>query len=78
MRLLPEDDRGALDFVCNVAACEPEPPLRGVCRKGLLKQRVRATAVFKETVLNTISLCVERPRHRLNNNLVIWRKRKRH
>ncbi|KAI8796148.1 hypothetical protein BgiBS90_003915, partial [Biomphalaria glabrata] len=37
VRLLAEDDRVALDFVCNVAACEPEAHLRGVCREGLLK-----------------------------------------
>ncbi|KAI8759604.1 ATP-dependent RNA helicase DHX29 [Biomphalaria glabrata] len=41
VRLLSEDDFGALDFACNVAASEPEAPLRGVCREGLLRQRVR-------------------------------------
>ncbi|KAI8780353.1 hypothetical protein BgiBS90_019547, partial [Biomphalaria glabrata] len=44
VRLLSEDDFGALDFACNVAASEPEAPLRGVCREGLLRQRVRSTA----------------------------------
>ncbi|KAI8780538.1 hypothetical protein BgiBS90_017889 [Biomphalaria glabrata] len=56
VRLLSEDDCGALHFVCNVAACEPAAPLRGVCREGLLRQRVRSTAVLKKTVLDT--LCV--------------------
>ncbi|KAI8772104.1 hypothetical protein BgiBS90_027639 [Biomphalaria glabrata] len=51
VRLLPEDECGALDFVCNLAACEPADPLRGVCREGLLRQRVRSTAVLKKTVL---------------------------
>ncbi|KAI8791488.1 hypothetical protein BgiBS90_006952 [Biomphalaria glabrata] len=78
VRLLSEDDCGALDFVCNVAACEPAAPLRGVCREGLLRQRVRSMAVLKKTVLDTISLCVKRPRHYRNNILVNWRKRKRH
>ncbi|KAI8780789.1 hypothetical protein BgiBS90_018140 [Biomphalaria glabrata] len=54
VRLLSEDDCGALDFVCNVAACEPAAPLRSVCREGLLRQRVRSTAVLKKT----LSLCV--------------------
>ncbi|KAI8776633.1 hypothetical protein BgiBS90_022381 [Biomphalaria glabrata] len=44
VRRLAEDDCGAFDFVCNVAACEPEAPLNGVCREGLLKQRVQSTA----------------------------------
>ncbi|KAK0056575.1 alpha-actinin A [Biomphalaria pfeifferi] len=78
VRLLSEDDCGALEFVCNVAACEPAAPLRGVCREGLLRQRVRSTAVLKKIVLDTISLSVKRPRHRRNNSLVNWRKRKRH
>ncbi|KAI8781428.1 ATP-dependent RNA helicase DHX29 [Biomphalaria glabrata] len=78
VRLLSEDDCGALGFVCNVAACEPAAPLRGVCREGLLRQRVRSTAVLKKTVLDTISLCGKRPRHHRNNSLVNWRKRKRH
>ncbi|KAK0043260.1 hypothetical protein Bpfe_027255 [Biomphalaria pfeifferi] len=78
VRLLSEDDCGALDFVYNVAACEPAAPLRGVCREGLLRQRVRSTAVLKKTVLDTISLCVERPRNCRNHSLVNWRKRKRH
>ncbi|KAI8798795.1 hypothetical protein BgiBS90_001098 [Biomphalaria glabrata] len=56
VRLLSEDDFGALDFACNVAASEPEAPLRGVCREGLLRQRVRSTAVLKKTVLDPISL----------------------
>ncbi|KAI8767636.1 hypothetical protein BgiBS90_028942 [Biomphalaria glabrata] len=77
-RLLDEDDRGALDFVCNVAACKPAVFLRGFCREGLLEQRVRSTAVLKKTVLDTISLCVKRPRHRLKNSLINRRKRKRH
>ncbi|KAI8797631.1 hypothetical protein BgiBS90_002808, partial [Biomphalaria glabrata] len=29
VRLLSEDDFGALDFACNLAASEPEAPLRG-------------------------------------------------
>ncbi|KAI8787466.1 hypothetical protein BgiBS90_012604 [Biomphalaria glabrata] len=33
MRLLAEDDRNALDFVCNVAICEAEAYLIGACRK---------------------------------------------
>ncbi|KAI8742861.1 hypothetical protein BgiBS90_034362, partial [Biomphalaria glabrata] len=33
VRLLSEDDCGALDFVCNVAGCEPAASLRGVCRE---------------------------------------------
>ncbi|KAK0048196.1 alpha-actinin A [Biomphalaria pfeifferi] len=70
VRLLPEDDCGALDFVCNVAACEAAAPLRGVCREGLLRQRVRSTAVLKKTVFDTISLCVKRSRHRRNHSLV--------
>ncbi|KAK0067597.1 hypothetical protein Bpfe_003104 [Biomphalaria pfeifferi] len=78
VRLLSEDDCGALDFVCNVAACEPAAPLRGVCREGLLRQRVRSSDVLKKTVIEAISLCVKRPRHRRNNSLVNWRKRKRH
>ncbi|KAI8793913.1 ATP-dependent RNA helicase DHX29 [Biomphalaria glabrata] len=78
VRLLTEDDFGALDFACNVAASEPEAPLRGVCREGLLRQRVRSTAVLKKTVLDPISLCGKRPRHYRNNSLVNWRKRKRH
>ncbi|KAI8796670.1 hypothetical protein BgiBS90_001847 [Biomphalaria glabrata] len=45
VKLLSEDDCGALDFVCNVAACEPAASLRGVCREGLLRQRVRSMAV---------------------------------
>ncbi|KAI8796650.1 hypothetical protein BgiBS90_001827, partial [Biomphalaria glabrata] len=49
VRLLSEDDCGALDFVCNVTACEPAAPLRGVCGEGLLRQRVRSTAVLKKT-----------------------------
>ncbi|KAI8761258.1 hypothetical protein BgiBS90_031043 [Biomphalaria glabrata] len=61
VRLLSEDDFGALDFACNVAASEPEAPLRGVCREGLLRQRVRSTAVLKKTVLDPISLCGKRP-----------------
>ncbi|KAK0059709.1 hypothetical protein Bpfe_010877 [Biomphalaria pfeifferi] len=60
-----------MNFICNLAACESETFLRGVCREGLMKPRPK-----KKTVLDTISLCVERPRHRLNNNLVNWRKRK--
>ncbi|KAI8779427.1 ATP-dependent RNA helicase DHX29 [Biomphalaria glabrata] len=63
VRLLSEDDFGALDFACNVAASEPEAPLRGVCREGLLRQRVRSTAVLKKTVLDTISLCGKRPQN---------------
>ncbi|KAK0056942.1 hypothetical protein Bpfe_013594 [Biomphalaria pfeifferi] len=78
VRLLAEDYFCALDFVCNVAACEPGAPLRGVCREGMLRQRVRSTAVLKKTVLDTISLCVKWPSHRRNNSLVNWRKRKRH
>ncbi|KAI8797381.1 alpha-actinin A [Biomphalaria glabrata] len=78
VRLLSEDDFGALDFACNVAASEPEAPLRGVCLEGLLRQRVRSTAVLKKTVLDPISLCGKRPRHYRNNSLVNWRKRKRH
>ncbi|KAI8740125.1 hypothetical protein BgiBS90_035157 [Biomphalaria glabrata] len=78
VRLLAEEDCGALDFVCNVAACEPAAPLRGVCLEGLLRQRVRSTAVLKKTVLDTICLCVKRPVHRRNNSLVNCRKRKRH
>ncbi|XP_055901383.1 uncharacterized protein LOC129928870 [Biomphalaria glabrata] len=78
VRLLSEDDCGALDFACNVAASEPAAPLRGVCREGLLRQRVRSTAVLKKTVLDPISLCGKRPRHYRNNSLVNWRKRKRH
>ncbi|KAI8794051.1 alpha-actinin A, partial [Biomphalaria glabrata] len=69
VRLLSEDDFGALDFACNVAASEPEAPLRGVCREGLLRQRVRSTAVLKKTVLHPISLCGKRPRHYRNNSL---------
>ncbi|KAI8779453.1 hypothetical protein BgiBS90_020435 [Biomphalaria glabrata] len=71
VRLLSEDDFGALDFACNVAASEPAAPLRGVCREGLLRQ-------LKKTVLDPISLCGKRPRHYRNNSLVNWRKRKRH
>ncbi|KAI8779944.1 hypothetical protein BgiBS90_019138 [Biomphalaria glabrata] len=78
VRLLSEDDFGALDFACNVAASEPEAPLRDVCREDLLRQRVRSTAVLKKTVLDTISLCGKRPRHCRTNSLVNWRKRKRH
>ncbi|KAK0050620.1 hypothetical protein Bpfe_019957 [Biomphalaria pfeifferi] len=78
LRLLSEDDCGALDFDCNVAACEHAAPLRGVCREGLPRQRVRLTAVLKKTVLDTTSVCVKRPRHRRNNSLVNWRKKKRH
>ncbi|KAI8785689.1 hypothetical protein BgiBS90_013047 [Biomphalaria glabrata] len=37
VRQLSEDDFGALDFACNVTASEPEAPLRGVCREGLLR-----------------------------------------
>ncbi|KAI8798084.1 hypothetical protein BgiBS90_000387, partial [Biomphalaria glabrata] len=33
VRLLSEDNCGALDFACNVAASEPAAPLRGVCRE---------------------------------------------
>ncbi|KAI8775679.1 hypothetical protein BgiBS90_024155, partial [Biomphalaria glabrata] len=44
VRLLADDDCGALDFVCNVAEGEPVAFLIGVCRKGLLKQRARSTA----------------------------------
>ncbi|KAI8794443.1 adhesion G protein-coupled receptor E4P, partial [Biomphalaria glabrata] len=55
VKLLSEDDCGALDFVCNVAASEPAAPLRGVCLEGLLRQRVRSTAVLKKTVLDPIS-----------------------
>ncbi|KAI8796138.1 hypothetical protein BgiBS90_003905, partial [Biomphalaria glabrata] len=69
VKLLSEDDCGALDFVCNVAASEPAAPLRGVCREGLLRQRVRSTAVLKKTVLDPISLCGKRPRHYRNNSL---------
>ncbi|KAI8775857.1 ATP-dependent RNA helicase DHX29 [Biomphalaria glabrata] len=61
VKLLSEDDCGALDFACNVAASEPEAPLRGVCREGLLRQRVRSTAVLKKTVLDPIFLCGKRP-----------------
>ncbi|KAI8797174.1 hypothetical protein BgiBS90_002351, partial [Biomphalaria glabrata] len=61
VRLLSGDDFGALDFACNVAASEPEAPLRGVCREGLLRQRVRSTAVLKKTVLDPIFLCGKRP-----------------
>ncbi|KAI8734917.1 ATP-dependent RNA helicase DHX29 [Biomphalaria glabrata] len=78
VRLLSEDDCGALDFACNVAASEPAAPLRGVSREGLLRQRVRSTAVLKKTVLDPISLCGKRPRHYRNDSLVNWRKRKRH
>ncbi|KAI8793126.1 hypothetical protein BgiBS90_006115 [Biomphalaria glabrata] len=60
VRLLSEDDFGALDFVCNVAAFEPAAPLRGVCLEGLLIQRVRSTAVLKKTVLDTISFIMVR------------------
>ncbi|KAI8789247.1 mannose 6-phosphate receptor protein, partial [Biomphalaria glabrata] len=61
VRLLSDDDCGALDFACNVAASEPAAPLRGVCREGLLRQSVRSTAVLKKTVLDPISLCGKRP-----------------
>ncbi|KAI8782015.1 hypothetical protein BgiBS90_017411 [Biomphalaria glabrata] len=70
VRLLAEDNRGASDFVCNVAACEPEAPLRGGCREGLLTQCVRSTAVLKKTMLNTISLCAKRTCYRPKNSLV--------
>ncbi|KAK0067258.1 hypothetical protein Bpfe_003356 [Biomphalaria pfeifferi] len=66
LRLLAAGDCGALNFVCNLAACEPETFLRGICREGLLKHRARATAVLKKTVLNTISLCVDRNDHPSN------------
>ncbi|KAI8770634.1 hypothetical protein BgiBS90_028520 [Biomphalaria glabrata] len=56
VRLLAEDDSGALEFVCNVAACEPAVSLRGVSREGLLKQRVRATAALRKQ-FSTLSLC---------------------
>ncbi|KAI8785786.1 hypothetical protein BgiBS90_013144 [Biomphalaria glabrata] len=62
VRLLGEGDCGALDFVCNVAACEPAVSLEDVRRQGLLKQRVRSADVLKKTVLDTITLCVKRPR----------------
>ncbi|KAI8779568.1 hypothetical protein BgiBS90_018762 [Biomphalaria glabrata] len=54
VRLLAVGNCGALNFVCNLAACEPETFLRGVCREGLLKHRARATAVLKKTVLDTV------------------------
>ncbi|KAK0057534.1 hypothetical protein Bpfe_013052 [Biomphalaria pfeifferi] len=76
VRLLAEDNRGASDFVCNVAACEPGVPLRGVCREGLLIQCVRSTAVLKKTGLDTISLCAKRPGYRPKNSQVN-RKRRR-
>ncbi|KAK0059420.1 hypothetical protein Bpfe_011189 [Biomphalaria pfeifferi] len=60
-----------------MAACEPAAPIRGVCRENLLKQRVQSATLLKKVVLDTIS-CVKRPRQRLNNSLVNWRKRKRH
>ncbi|KAI8794740.1 hypothetical protein BgiBS90_005116 [Biomphalaria glabrata] len=75
-RLLAEDDRGALDFVYNFAACEPKAPLRGVCREGLLKQRVQSTAVLSNKTLNTISLSVKQSRHCLKNRMANWKKRK--
>ncbi|KAK0065886.1 hypothetical protein Bpfe_004683 [Biomphalaria pfeifferi] len=73
VRLLAAGDCGALNLQlgCKLSF------LRGVCREGLLRQRVRATAVLKKTGLDTISLCVKRPRHRRNNSLINWRKRKR-
>ncbi|KAI8794041.1 alpha-actinin A [Biomphalaria glabrata] len=70
VKLLSEDDCGALDFACNVAASKPAVPLRGDCREGLLRQRVRSTSVLKKTVPDTISLCGKRPRHHRNNSLV--------
>ncbi|KAK0060035.1 hypothetical protein Bpfe_010563 [Biomphalaria pfeifferi] len=78
VRLLAEDDWGAYDFICSVAACEPAVSFKYVCQDGLLKQRARATAMLRKTGLETISLCVKRPRHRRNNSLINWRKRKRH
>ncbi|KAK0046011.1 hypothetical protein Bpfe_024590 [Biomphalaria pfeifferi] len=39
VRLLAEDDRAALDFVCSVAACEPAVSFKCVCQEGLQKQR---------------------------------------
>ncbi|XP_013096342.2 uncharacterized protein LOC106079684 isoform X1 [Biomphalaria glabrata] len=78
VKLLAEDDRGALDFVSSVAACEPAVSFKGFCQEGLQKQRARVTAVLRKTGLNTISLCVRRPRHRLNKSLINWRKRKWH
>ncbi|KAK0064953.1 hypothetical protein Bpfe_005511, partial [Biomphalaria pfeifferi] len=76
-RLLADDDCGALDFVCNVAACESAAPMRGVCREGMLIQCVRSTAVLKKTVLDTIAVYTKRPRHCLKNSLINWRERKR-
>ncbi|KAK0041234.1 hypothetical protein Bpfe_029327 [Biomphalaria pfeifferi] len=78
VRLLAAGDCGALDFVCNVASCEPAVSLGGVSQEGLLRQRFRSTAVLRKTVLDTVSFCVKRTHHRLNNSLVNWRKRKRH
>ncbi|KAI8778757.1 hypothetical protein BgiBS90_019739 [Biomphalaria glabrata] len=56
VRLLSEDDRGALDFVCSVAACEPAVSFKGVCQEGLQKQLARETAVLRKQCL-TLSLC---------------------
>ncbi|KAK0068833.1 hypothetical protein Bpfe_001796 [Biomphalaria pfeifferi] len=58
--------------------CDDLFSFKGVCQEALQKQRARATAVLRKTGLDTISLCVKRPRHRLNNSLINWRKRKRH
>ncbi|KAI8786857.1 hypothetical protein BgiBS90_011995 [Biomphalaria glabrata] len=56
VRLLAEDDCGALDLFCNVAEGEPAAPLRGISREGLLKQRARSTAVLAKTMHDTVSL----------------------
>ncbi|KAI8794055.1 hypothetical protein BgiBS90_004431 [Biomphalaria glabrata] len=57
LRLFAEDDCRALDFVCNVAACEPDAHMRGVCREGLLKQHARATVGLKKTARHYLFVC---------------------
>ncbi|KAI8790006.1 hypothetical protein BgiBS90_010264 [Biomphalaria glabrata] len=55
VRLLGEGDCGTLDFVCNVAACEPAVSLGGVSREGLLRQRFQSTAVLRKTLSRCVS-----------------------
>ncbi|KAK0054141.1 hypothetical protein Bpfe_016408 [Biomphalaria pfeifferi] len=57
VRLLAEDNCGALDFVCNVAEGEPAAPLRDVCREGLLKQRTFNGFVDENSARHYLSLC---------------------
>ncbi|KAI8767206.1 hypothetical protein BgiBS90_029354 [Biomphalaria glabrata] len=57
--LLDDGECGALDFVCNVAACEPAVFIKEFCKECLQKQRAGKKAMLRKTGLHTI-FCVSK------------------